>query len=197
MKGFLQFLKMEVMAVALWIFIVVIVIAIIALLVGFGILDSKFGKEAEANLLRPFAAHQGEQILRGDKQPQMSCPIGQSISVLGAVYEVYDPSLECTSSPLTKEKTPNSVCGPMSATTSDLQLSGIGGTGQCRIRDVTGQVGIKCNGKNKCDPVVDSADLGTYPCPGIAPDSDQYKNLPKDSSSGKQGYWVHGIYTCV
>nr|QZX43931.1 secreted protein [Marseillevirus sp.]WNL50523.1 galactose binding lectin domain containing protein [Marseillevirus sp.] len=195
MKGFLQFLKLEVMAVALWIFIVVIVIAVVALLVGFGILDAKFGQEAQANLLRPFAAHQGEQVLKRDGRPQMSCPAGKKISVIGAVYEVYDPSLECTSSPLTDSRTPNSVCGPMSATTSDDQLSGVGGSGQCRIRDVTGQVGMLCNGKETCDFVVDSSSLGTYPCPGVAPDSPDYDNLPKDST-GKMGYWVHGIYTC-
>ncbi|BAU79991.1 galactose binding lectin domain-containing protein [Tokyovirus A1] len=183
------------MGLAIWIFVVIVFLAVVGMFVGFWMFDSKFAQAAENNLLRPFAAHQGEQVLKADGKPQMSCPAGKKMTVIGAVYEVYDPSLECTSKPLTESGTPNSVCGPMSATSSNDQLSGVGGSGQCRIRDVTGQVGMLCNGKETCDFVVDASSLGSYPCSDAAPDSAEYNDLPKDSA-GKQGFWVHGIYRC-
>lgn len=184
------------MGLVVWIFVIVFLVLAIASLVGFGYFDSKFRDNAEKNLIRPFAAHQGSPVQKRDGSPQISCPIGTKISILGAAYEVYDPGLSCTSKPIGGQT--NSVCGPMS-TASGTELSGVGGSGECRIRDVSGQVGLKCNGKSICDLKVDQETLGAYPC-NFSPDSPEYSQLPLDAESGEtsyQGYWLHGVYTCV
>lgn len=121
------------MGLVIWIFVVIVFLATVGMFVGFWVYDSKFAQAAENNLLRPFAAHQGEQVLKGDGSLQMSCPAGKKITVIGAVYEVYDPALECTNKPITTSGTPNPICGPMSATTSKDQLSGVGGVGNAEF----------------------------------------------------------------
>lgn len=188
------------MGLVVWIIAVLIFVLALVAFGGFGFFDAKYGAAAERNLIRPFAAMQGTSVTRRDGTSQISCPAGTKVSIIGAVYEVFDPSGQCTDKPFDPKQSPNAVCGaPLVRDRQGAELSAVRGSGQCRLRDVTAQVAMKCNGTDSCDLTVDSAALGPYPCPGIAPGDAAYGNLPTDTENGEptiQGYILHGSYTC-
>jgi hypothetical protein len=135
-----------------------------------------------------------------DPSITITCDDNQTLNIIHADNEVYNPNLECSSSatdslistcksnptaPECKNTDPknnyvNTVCGPS-------------GSGDCQNVDLTSYIGNKCNGKKSC--VIDSSILKLAPkvCQKLT--STNYPNLPQDSSN-KQGYQLHGIYGC-
>jgi hypothetical protein len=79
-------------------------------------------------------------------------------------------------------------------------------TGNCLPQNASSYLS-KCNGKNNCNVTLTNEFFGPYPCHIAPPDScdpnnppvDGYCSLPWIESQGKysQGYYVHGVYTCV
>jgi hypothetical protein len=79
-------------------------------------------------------------------------------------------------------------------------------TGGCAPQNASAYLS-KCDGKNNCNVTLTNEFFGPYPCSFEPPEScdpnnpttDGYCSLPWIESEGKfsQGYYVHGLYTCV
>ncbi|MDB4769534.1 hypothetical protein OAG24_01075 [bacterium] len=88
------------------------------------------------------------------------------------------------------------------------------GAAACRPRDASAYLAKHCNGKQVCDVVwnpLNSSTFGPLPCK-IQPGQAEYLTLPvipgwdgstptngekAGDATFKQGYYVHGIYTCI
>jgi len=152
--------------------------------------------------LIPFSAMQGNKVVTKDKKgptnnPQIMCPKGK-VNIVGAYYSVFDVYSQCSSKAtdlgdLCSSKPNNAACKNIDASGKNTTCS------TCKSRDVSAQVGTICDGKKSCDLTVDSATLGDYPCKGVSPGDATYTKLPavEGNSSPEQGYYLHGIYTCV
>jgi hypothetical protein len=87
----------------------------------------------------------------------------------------------------------NSVCDPITDTNI------------CRPRDASAYLADKCDGKTTCQITFNPEDVtsgfGTRPCNGsVSISSANYTMLPNMPAGGgnySQGYYVHGIYSCV
>ena len=78
-------------------------------------------------------------------------------------------------------------------------------TSNCRPRDASSYLAAKCNGQTTCnitfDPVNPNSGFGPSPCSAaIKPGTEGYTSLPITPGQGgsyTQGYYVHGIYSCI
>jgi|SRR5579862_1857158 len=76
--------------------------------------------------------------------------------------------------------------------------------GVCRPRDSSAYLASLCDGKTTCnvtfDPSNKDSGFGPMPCAGNLPGSIGYNDLPITPGSNgnySQGYYVHGLYTCI
>lgn len=89
----------------------------------------------------------------------------------------------------------NTVCDPNNTITTSI----------CRPRDASAYLAAKCDGKKTCvvqyDPENVQSGFGTRPCSSnVKMGSSLYNKLPNTpagSGNYTQGYYVHGIYTCI
>lgn len=207
--------------------VIVILIVIVLIVVYYVVTYRKLTSNTESLVLRPFAAYEGEAMIRSDNsQPQIQCPVGTKVNIINAVYEVNDPQLQCVQLDSTGKATskpmpgadPNCFCsyqpvekgmaflsGPSKKATSTAKPAtgtscsySSSGNGPCRIRNVTASVASVANGKQSIVFNVNSSVLGPQPC----------SNMPADAGGGTdytvlpQGstnkpYILHGVYTCV
>lgn len=76
--------------------------------------------------------------------------------------------------------------------------------GVCRPRDSSAYLASLCDGTTTCnvifDPSSNQSGFGPMPCAGNLPGSIGYNDLPVIPGSNgnySQGYYVHGLYTCI
>lgn len=89
----------------------------------------------------------------------------------------------------------NTVCDPNNTVTTSI----------CRPRDASAYLAAKCDGQATCslqyDPENVNSGFGTRPCDAsVKMGSSLYNKLPNTpagSGTYTQGYYVHGIYTCI
>ncbi len=81
--------------------IVVLIFVLVGLSIGIGILSFKNIKTFNDQLIYPFVGYlgAGKVLSRHDGTNQITCPVGKQVRILGAYFDVYDPYLECASSP--------------------------------------------------------------------------------------------------
>jgi hypothetical protein len=154
---------------------------------------------------------------------QISCPVGYNVNIIGATFQVFDPYGECYSKPssvIQKEcASSNSssgsdpVCANLNTSFQNTTCVATNTTNQCIPRDASAYLSSVCNGQQICNVNIDNSSFGPYPCrlqpltlcSSNGPTNDSgYCALPylSTSQSGStntfsQGYYVHGIYTCV
>lgn len=78
----------------------------------------------------------------------------------------------------------NAVCKPKST---------------CKPRDASAYLAAKCDGKDTCNLLFDPTDRdsGFGPTPCDIPNQNQLPITPGQGTNYSQGYYVHGLYTCV
>lgn len=80
----------------------------------------------------------------------------------------------------------NTVCGPSSSSV-------------CRPRDTSAYLAGKCDGKSTCPLLFDPTDTmsGFGPAPCDTKNNGQLPITPGQNGNFSQGYYVHGLYTCI
>lgn len=199
--------------------LVALILVLIGLVVAVVFLDKGNRTLKTQQLLIPFASSTVQvdpdsktSILNMKPAPngrnQISCPVGK-INVVGAFFDVYDgygtcspiPSPDFASHCENPDNKNDPICQNLNATQQNT-VCVAGGTGNCKMRDVTQLVANVCNGQTDCDPSVIQKLLPSlpYPCT-VLPTDPNYLKLPvssSDSASGPtQGYYLHGIFSCV
>lgn len=172
------------LSVAIVIVIILMIVAVVFYILTYG----KSVEKTEAIVLRPFSGFYGKSLTKSDGSPQLSCPSGSSINVISAVYEVYDPNLQCSSKSPWGGKT-NDECNYPSPGPKLPLLSNVSKLGGCRIRDESATVSALANGKQKTNFEILATTFPNNPCTDV---KDPTK-LPIAASP----YVLHGVYTCI
>jgi len=183
--------------------------------------SKKADQEKFSNYLIPFSTSlpsNGEppttatNISRTDPQSgsQISCPVGYSINIIGAFYQVNDPYGECN---YTGKTTPNTnavftqTCSDPTSSSYDPVLCAnldtnfyntvCSPSNGCAIRDVSAYLGNLCDGKQDCNVTMNSANLGPYPCGGLLPlpNTPFTTTTPRGSSGSPTYYGLPAIPT--
>lgn len=198
--------------------VAIVIFAFLCILLGVATyLLQRSNKSLKVNsLMLPFAST--TVVLDDNKKPtfsvkpspngrqQMTCPSGK-INVLGAFFDVYDPYNSCSTTPnqaySTECKDPANKNQPICQNLNGNQQNTTcvdGGSGNCKMRDVSHIIAKACNGKTECT----EADLQgvlsqlPYPC-NILPTDAAYATLPVSQGSDgstTSGYYLHGLFTC-
>lgn len=158
---------------------------------------------AGVGALIPFGGMQGTKLNRFDSDgqvvgPQIACPVGTTVNIVGAYYEVKDQYGQCTTSPdkniidMCKSTPENPICKNLDSSGKNLNCQ------DCKIRDASAHLSAKCNGKEECDVTVNSTFFGIPPCGGVTVGDGRYKTFPQlpGDNAPIQGYYAHGIFTC-
>lgn len=180
---------MEIWAVLTTLFLL---LAFIALVVLTYMKDSSNEKMKELGKLRPFIAKLDPtdpskpvdlvgMDSNGNKVPQISCPVGSHVSIVGAWYEIFDPYAECN--PNGPSAVFSTGCGSDDSTspqcqflTSSKQNAICSPKGpnypskfDCRPRDASAYLASVCDGHNSCPVSIGggSGAFGPSPCRGI------------------------------
>lgn len=194
--------------------IVGLVLALAAVVAWTAVTTRANNVEKSNNVLVPFASapltgdEEDPKLVNRDGSPQIACPVGTKINIVGAYYDVYDPYLQCSAEPAVQVQNDcktNTTGGICAGTATIDGVPGVnvmcgpdGGRGACRLRDATAFLGAKCNGRQECAARVTSEFFGPAPC-AFPPGSEEYDQLPAIPGSGEavqRGYYVHGIYAC-
>jgi hypothetical protein len=139
-----------------------------------------------------------------DGREQISCPNGK-INIVGAFFDTYDPMNICTPKP-TKQfvdycstNASDPICQNLNANQQNTVCT-TGGTGNCKLRDVSNIIASVCDGKTSCSMNDVSAILNKLPLPCNFNSKDpNYAKLPLSKDSGgstNQGYYLNGVFSC-
>lgn len=180
-------------SVGSWIGIVLLTIALIVVLVFVNRKGNRNSvTETEDLMIYPFAGFVSGSTTSSlndlNGNPQITCPAGKKVNILGAFVEVYDPFLTCwpngptadyvntcSSSPTGEWATscsnnsnaafqnksclpPSGVAAPASASSSTT------GTIMCARRDASAWIASLCDGKSSCPLSPNPSTIGPLPC---------------------------------
>ena len=165
--------------VGLWILIFTLVLFGIVISVLYTFKVKSNASASRNQLLYPFAVNfdpttgQAPDFVDATGNPQIQCPAGSSINIVGAFFNVFDPYNTCVAdladvSPLMtgycsgtapnpnvcSTGMPNTTCTPSNAST------------RCAIRDASALLSSVCNGQQTCEPEINPSTFGDYPCTG-------------------------------
>ena len=131
-----------------------------------------------------------------DGKNQISCPVG-NVNIIGAFFEVYDPYQTCTDLKeelktfCSKKENKNvPTCLQLDEAFKNSVCSK-----KCKLLDVSDLVSTICNGKKECTAEDFKKLSEKLPLPCKLTDKQEFY-LPVTSDSAKQGYILHGVYTC-
>ena len=97
-----------------------------------------------------------------------------------------DSGAACVEGKCAPKNVVNKVCAPQ-------------GQAKCRPRDASAYLAAKCDGKDTCNLLFDPSDrdsgFGPTPCDTLS--QNQLPITPGQGTSFNQGYYVHGLYTCI
>lgn len=234
--------------------VVVFLVIVAAATIGISLYRAKkYALPAEeSDIIYPFSGFTS-LTKYGSNTPQIQCPVGKKINIIGAFYEVYDPFFQCykdgpsedlknlckaTSSSIPTEYQPtcvnpsgstiinsnfqNTTCLPPSPSAGGppidrpTQANTVQGLPVCTMRDVSAIVAHQCDDRQVCLPSLSPPNMGPVPCAVFSNNSNTalsnlstLPNVPGRSSlansdgtaslgsTAKQGYYVHGLYTCI
>jgi len=71
--------------------------------------------------------------------------------------------------------------------------------GSCKPRDASAYLAAKCDGQDTCGVLFDPSDInsGFGPAPCANMNQNQLPITPGQGTNYNQGYYVHGLYTCI
>lgn len=171
----------------LWFFALGLLLVTSLIVVGTVLLTKKNLDTANNQILFPFSGilkEKGSLSLK-DGSPQIKCPVGKKVRILGAYFQVYDPYLECSGKEgATKQfqrmcskggytsKCDDSACSHVDGSVSTACICANtdpavgyrnctcyqGGKARCKVRDASAFLADYCDGRNSCPIDLDTGD---------------------------------------
>ena len=176
---------------------IILALTIIGFCIGTIIINNKNGTGYATTILYPFSTAYSPvdpstppTIRRAsDGQPQIQCPAGMSINIVGATFDIADPYGECANTPpsplfstMCKSDPTNEMCQFLSPTYNNT-ICQPGSQFGCVPRNASAWLADACNGQQTCDIAATVAHFGPYPCEITPPNVDCTNTSNRDTAN--------------